>query len=125
MIRGYDDVDYNPPAPVLDVLLSAPGDLDIRVAEVALVDTGADVSVLAVGLASHLGLPLVGTTEVAGVDDQAQFVRVWRVNFDIPGLGRFGAEAVELGSTTIIGRDILNRLSLHLDGPKEQLRSGL
>jgi hypothetical protein len=123
MTRQYDGSDYDPPAPVLDVFLSPPGDPDRCVLALALADTGADISVLAVGLPARLGLPLVGKTEVAGVDDEPRSAPVWRVNVDMSGLGRFDVEAVELGGMTIVGRDILNRLSMRFDGPAELLRS--
>jgi len=46
---------------------------------------------------------------------------LWRVIVDAMFAGRFDVEAIELGSTTILGRDVLNSLSVHLNGPKKQL----
>jgi predicted aspartyl protease len=119
--RAYDGANYDPPAPVLDVFLAPAGDPLTRVWTVALVDTGADISVIGPGIAARLGLPLVGRIQVAGVNDEPEIVPLWRITFDTIFAGRFDVDAIELGRTTIIGRDILNRLLLHFDGPKKML----
>jgi predicted aspartyl protease len=121
MSWSYDNFDYDPPAPVFDVFISAPGDPDTRIASVALLDTGADVSVLAPGLASQLGLPLIGQIQVAGVNERPESASVWATVIETPA-GRFTVEAVEIGTATILGRDVLNRLSLHFDGPNLMVR---
>jgi len=123
MERAYDSASYDPPAPVVDVFFSPPGNPLTRVWALALADTGADISVIGPGIASRLGLPLVGRSQVAGVNEEAEIAPVWRVTVHTTLFGKFDIDVIELGGTTIIGRDILNRVSLHFDGPKTMLRA--
>jgi predicted aspartyl protease len=121
LISEYDSERFDPPAPVVGVLLSAPGDRDLRIAASALVDTGADVSVLGPGIAARLRLPLARYQIVAGVNGVPERVPLWRVAIDVGSRRRFEVEAVELGGETILGRDVLNGLSVHCDGPRRRL----
>jgi predicted aspartyl protease len=87
---------------------------------VALVDTGADFSVLPKGTSSRLGLALARKTFAAGVDGVPRLVSLWHVTFDTP-VGGFQVKAAEWGDVAVIGRDVLNQIVLSLDGPNLQL----
>jgi predicted aspartyl protease len=121
MIQYYDDIRFDPAAPVLDVHISSAGDPSIRIASLALLDTGADVTVLPSGAAHQLGLSLAGSALVTGINAEMEPIQVWRAVIETV-LGRFDVDAVEIGETTILGRDILNQLSLHFDGPRQTVR---
>jgi predicted aspartyl protease len=86
----------------------------------ALVDTGADLSVIPQTLPARLSLPAVGRLAVAGVDGVPHPVPVYAVEFAIDTY-RVIVRAVSLGRTPLIGRDLLNKMKAHLDGPKAVL----
>ncbi len=86
------------------------------VALVALVDTGADLSVLPDGLARSLGLPSIARTTVVGVDGLPWSLSVYAVEMAIDGY-RTILRVISFGSTPLIGRDLLNTLVVHLYGP--------
>lgn len=111
----YDDR-YEPPAPVLPVLISAPnapGGIGVS----ALVDSGADVSVVPADVIRALGLPIVAWTEVRGYDGTSRRTEVHAATMQVEGL-RTIVEVIGLGNEALIGRDVLNQVRIVLDGPK-------
>jgi len=116
---AYDDRFFNPPAPLASVALRNLGD-GKRLPEVLmLLDSGADVTLIPQQAVTLLGAtiePDVGY-EVMGFDGRKSVARV--VNLDLIFLrrvfrGRFLVGNQEWG---IMGRDVLNHVSLLLDGP--------
>ncbi len=105
---------YTPPAPVLPVRIGRPGGLP-EVFLSALVDTGADISVLPQGLPGRLGLPAVDRVTISGVDGLPHPLPVYAAEVAINGY-RTLIRAVSLGTTPLIGRDLLNKLTLRLLG---------
>jgi predicted aspartyl protease len=100
------------------VRLSVPsGDAGIQLA--ALVDTGADVSVMPLAAVQDLSLPVVATTRLAGVAG-ALDASLHAALVEVGGLSRL-AEVVALGEEAILGRDLVNQLVLGLDGPRRLL----
>lgn len=111
----------NPPAPVLPVRVGVPG-AEPAAALLALVDSGADLTVLPEGVPAALGLPAVGQLTVRGVAGSAQ-ATVYAAALEVAGRQRV-VEAVALGGEALLGRNVLNALVLTLDGPAETLRLG-
>jgi len=107
---------YTPPAPVLPVRVGQPGTTPTVLLS-ALVDTGADLSVLPQGLPARLNLPAVGRLPVAGVDGLPRPLPVYAAEVAVNGY-RAAIRVVSLGATPLIGRDLLNRLAVHLRGPE-------
>jgi len=105
--------------PVLDVFL-APSPWDVPVSYRAILDTGADDTVIPRGFGKHLGLPLQGSTKLAGVDRIWYNVDIFRASLTIAGQS-FLTDVREYGPELLIGRDILNQLDLRLDGPNLEL----
>jgi predicted aspartyl protease len=114
-------VDYDPPAPVAMLRLGAP-DSSATVLLRALIDTGADVTVVPAVVARKLRLPLVDHVTVRGVGGRPFRVGVHAASAEVAGL-RCVARVVAFGREPILGRDLLNRLVVRLDGPA--LRSAL
>jgi predicted aspartyl protease len=114
---------YAPAAPILPVRVGRPGALPAVLLS-ALVDTGADVSVLPRGLPARLGLPAVDRVVVAGVDGLRHPLPVYAVEVALNGY-RTAIRAVSLGATPLIGRDLLNRITVHLRGPEAILEVDL
>ncbi|MDR7555588.1 MAG: hypothetical protein QN157_08280 [Armatimonadota bacterium] len=86
----------------------------------ALVDSGADVTVLPDGLPQALRLPQVGEVTVRGVAGTAR-VPVFAAEVEVAG-GRRIAEVVGVGGEVLLGRDLLNQWVVTLDGPRRSLQ---
>lgn len=112
--------EYDPAAPVLPVEIEHPygaGGALIR----ALLDTGSDLTVLPADIVVQLRLPRVGTAAVAGFDGLPQMVTLCAAKIRIAGM-IWLVKAAGYGAEALVGRDVLNRLSLQLNGPRELLR---
>jgi len=81
-----------------------------------LVDTGADCSLIPVSVARALRLPVVDKVSVRGVGAHAIAVDVHAAQVLIAGT-RLVARLMAFEEEALLGRDILNRLKLELDGP--------
>ena len=113
---------YFPPAPILTVRLAVPEEPPRLGPHQALVDTGADGTFVPTAFLEELGAPVVYTTNARphlGVGRH----RVWVYEVDVilDSLRFPGIEVVgdDWGSEIILGRNVLNRLLVLLDGPRE------
>ena len=122
MTRFPYSADYEPPCPVLTLrVASPPGGVGIGL--VAVVDTGADMTLIPEPVARVLGLPVISQIRVVGVTGTAEGADVFAAAIDLAGKSLL-VEVVAFGEETIIGRDLLNRLVLRLDGPGTLLDIG-
>ncbi|MDR7521830.1 MAG: hypothetical protein QN168_05130 [Armatimonadota bacterium] len=112
------DVRRSPPAAVLPVRLGPPR-AEPATAVAALVDSGADLTVLPEGLPLALGLPQVGEVTVRGLTGTAR-VPVFAVEVEAAG-GRRIVEVVGVGGEALLGRDLLNHWMVRLAGPRRSL----
>lgn len=118
----YEASLFDPPAPVARIVLRNP-DAGNAVSDVLLlVDTGADVTLLPQASIQELGVsPLADLRyELMGFDGSRSFASV--VLVDMVFLNRVfrGRYLVTEGECGILGRDILNHVTLLLDGPRLQ-----
>jgi predicted aspartyl protease len=90
----------------------------------ALVDTGADISVLPQGLPERLGLPAVDRVSVTGVNGLSHPLPVYAAQVALNGYRKV-IRAVSLGATPLIGRDVLNNVTIRLRGPEAILEVDL
>ncbi len=108
--------EHQPPCPVLPLRLAAPqGGAGIAV--VALVDTGADLTLIPENLARTLDLPVVSRVRIEGILGAAESVEVLAASVELAGRS-FLTEVVGFGRESIVGRSLINRLVLRLHGPK-------
>jgi predicted aspartyl protease len=114
----YDDRHFSPPAPVViaTVRNAATG---ARVPDVQLlIDTGADVTLLPRTAVDAAAIELLASTyELVGFSGPAISVPAVDAELAFVGHAFRGRFLVTDEAIGILGRDILNRVTLHLDGP--------
>ncbi len=123
MTAKVDSYPYNPhyfpSAPVVTVRL---GSIDGRQASgltPALIDTGADVTLVPFNLLQSIGAQYVGDAVFSGITGDRKIADVYLVTLMV-GLHRVPAVrviALAEDDEVIVGRDILNQLVVTLNGP--------
>jgi len=118
---AYDHMQFEPPAPIAKVTLrhnqSGKTRSDVRM----LIDSGADVTLLPENCVRQLGIDLDSTAKYELMAFDGSITYASAVYVDLLFLhktfkGRFLLTNQAYG---ILGRDILNHLSLLLDGPRD------
>jgi predicted aspartyl protease len=113
---------YTPPAPSLPVTFGLVGERPTFGPYDALVDSGADMTIVPRRLLVQWGIPSRFDARLRGQWDERRMVQLYLVDVQIgdvrlPSVYVAGdPEETEI----ILGRNILNKLPLLLDGPKEQ-----
>jgi hypothetical protein len=114
----YDSTLFSPPAPVALVTLRNPESGMIKVGVAMLLDTGADVTLLPQGIADELGLTHSARSyELVGFENRSSIAHAVRAEMTFLGLTFRGQFLLTEQDSGIIGRNILNLLSINLDGP--------
>lgn len=112
---------YKPPAAVIEVSLAAPGLTETVGPFTALIDTGADTSLVPKSVLLALGAPSLFEAQLRSPWGELHPVVVYLADILI-GAERYpGIEvaADETDTEFILGRNLLNKLSLLLDGPHQ------
>ncbi|MFZ2362691.1 MAG: retroviral-like aspartic protease family protein [Anaerolineae bacterium] len=123
MSHRYLD-DFYPAMPALVLRLGYPGEGMAVGPITALVDTGADGTLIPQPLLDEIGAPLVDSKRIRSHWGEWRQVLVFAVDMGINDLRLPAIEVVgdELGSEIIVGRNVLNRLRLLLDGPRREVQ---
>jgi|LakMenEpi03Aug12_release.lakeMendotaPanAssembly.Ray.scaffolds.fasta_scaffold524992_2 predicted aspartyl protease len=105
---------YAPPAPVANVILRAKSEFNT----VALLDSGADGTMIPHPLLLRIGSKFARTYQMTGVTGQTERVELYFVDIEIDGLKIPGIKAVssQFSNEVILGRDVLNHLIITLNG---------
>jgi predicted aspartyl protease len=113
---------YNPPAPVLEVRVGFPEARLTLGPFMALVDTGADGTIMPQSLLVQINAPLVDKAQLRSHWGEWRTVRLYTVDIGIADLLLPAIEVVrdDWGEEIILGRNVLNRLGLFLDGPRRR-----
>lgn len=111
---------YEPPFPVLEVTIHFDDELTEPLP--ALLDSGADASLVPVTLLDQLGAFEAEQATLRTHLGEALLVQLYLVSIEInhqilPGVYVVGDD---IGNDIILGRDVLNKLPLFLDGPQQQ-----
>lgn len=114
----YDD-SYDPPAPIVPLYLSNASGSDGIIVP-ALVDTGADATVVSEEVAEQLALPVVGYAEISGVGGTAREVALHAALLRLGG-AELMVKVAAFDDECIVGRDLLSRFVTRLDGPNKTL----
>jgi predicted aspartyl protease len=118
-MRRKLDRAFHPPAAVASVRVRAPNGVDSAELDGKL-DTGADVCAVPERLVDELALPPLRTVRASGYGGVSELVTAYRIDVEIDGLRIPRVEAlVTRRHYAIIGRNVLCRLILRVDGPRE------
>ena len=116
---AYDAIWFDPPAPLARVILRNPHNAETISDVPMLLDSGADVTLIPTTFAVQLGLSVDAEEnyELMGFDGSISYAPVVQMEMSVLNKtfrGRFLLIDQEWG---VLGRDILNLLTLLLDGP--------
>lgn len=117
------DQHYFPPAPSIKIRL-APLDESFQVGPlVALVDTGADVSIIPIQHIEPLQLQADNRKYLRSQWGDSRIVDTYRLDVGIGEMRLPFVEVIadEIGEELIVGRNLLNKLNLRLNGPRQFL----
>ncbi|MEW6717480.1 MAG: retroviral-like aspartic protease family protein [Chloroflexota bacterium] len=113
--------DYVPPAPILPVSIAIPDKSPETEEYEALVDTGADATFVPTEMLEELELPIQYMANVRShLGDRLHRVPIHRVDIILFGTIRLPSIEVigdDWGSQIILGRNVLNKLRIYLNGP--------
>lgn len=118
MIQRYSN-EWFPPMPVLEISLGYPGESLSLGPHIAIVDTGADGSLIPIRFVEQLQIPLVDEVRLRSQWGEWRRARIFTVDI---GIGLLCIPAVEVvgderGNEIVLGRNVINKLRLLLDGP--------
>lgn len=113
---------YDPPMPALQVRLGYPAEALTLGPVAAIVDTGADGTLVPQSLIDELRAPFVDNVRVRSHWGEWRNMQLFTVDIGIGSL-RFPAVEVagDQGQEIVLGRNILSQLRLLLDGPAGQM----
>jgi predicted aspartyl protease len=114
---------YIPDAPICSIFLGA-GGRDPNLGPLnALVDTGADISVVPINYLRRVGAQQISDGRARTLWGESRSVSVYVVSMQLDGLrlNAFRVLADDRGDEIVLGRTVLNRLKLLLDGPAAML----
>ena len=117
----YDATHFAPPAPVAPVAVRGLSDGTKVVHAVLLLDTGADATLLPRTCITGLGVePITGLRyELAAFDGSRSFAEVADLALTFLNRTFKGRYLLIEADEGVLGRDVLNHVSLILDGPRK------
>lgn len=109
---------FDPTMPIVEVSVRAVGTSHPASVVTALVDSGADATILPLSVLQQVGARYVRGRVMRGVTGIPENVDTYLVSIQIGPYTVHGIRAVAYGTnmTPIIGRDVLNNLVVTLDG---------
>jgi Aspartyl protease len=116
--QEYDRLNYDPAAPVVEITITNSNISELRVNLVAMIDSGADATMLPIDVLKTIEAKFIETRQMRGITGHSIKVDTYLLTMRIGPFSIFGIEAIALeqNSEAIIGRDTLNQLQVILDG---------
>ena len=124
MTIPFDDHKF-PPAPILPIHLSIPGEPATTNEYDALIDTGSDFTLVPLRYLLDIAAPETRSAYIRGLFSEQQLVTLYLIDIHtsigvLPGYEVIGIDEMDNGfndQEIILGRNVLNRLYLLLNGP--------
>jgi predicted aspartyl protease len=115
----YDRQRYSPPAPIMLIEIDAPGRARSNRTVTALIDSGADATLLPIDMLQEISARAVGYATLVGISDKPHLAEVYIVNILVGPYTLYAVRvlAMPAGSDSVVGRDVLNHLTITLNGP--------
>lgn len=115
------DRSYQPPFPALAVVLKNPEEGLRTTAEEALIDTGSDGTLVPIALLEDILAPILSETRIRSHWGEWRSVQLFLVDIDLGNMTMPSVFVVgdETGDEIVLGRNVLNKLDLALDGPAQ------
>jgi predicted aspartyl protease len=111
-----------PEAPVVNISVGHPNRPPQAITSEAQLDTGADRSVIPLAAVNRLRLRRLRTSQAVVAGGGVIVLAIYEVAISIPGVMDFVLEVYAGDEPHILlGRDVLNALHAHLDGPGRML----
>ena len=120
MITSYSyGAEYLPPAPMLEIGISGINDSHAQLHLVALVDSGADATMIPQKLQRQVKASLVRQQVIRGITGQGALVNLYRIQLYLGAtiVRHMLVVAAPDGVEAILGRDLLNQFVVTLIGP--------
>lgn len=117
-VHSYN-AEYVPPMPVCTIYLGAGGEEPPLGPLEALIDTGADITIVPMTYLRQLGVYPLRQSMARSIWGDRRSVHVYAVSLKLENLYIRALQVLgdEQGDEIVLGRTILNRLHLVLDGP--------
>jgi predicted aspartyl protease len=115
---------YCPPMPALEIRLGYPGESLIQDPLTTIIDTGADGTLVPQSLLDQVGAPFVDNVRVRSHWGEWRNMQMFTIDIGVGALRLLAVEVVgdDRGEEIVLGRNVLNRLRLLLDGPAGQVQ---
>jgi len=119
----YNSKDFQPAMPVVEVALLFRGTEEVATQVLAIVDSGADATLLPIESLRTARARYYRTWQLRGITGQAMPVDLYAVTLRLGPHVIHGIKAVAgvKSDEAILGRDVLNQLDLRLIGPAQEL----
>jgi predicted aspartyl protease len=112
------DKSFNPPAPFVSIAIYRPGEPEVVRSVRAKLDTGADISLLPQAIVHALSLRIVSRILTEAYDGTQTVLNAYETALKVEGVDLGRVEMVTLTHDyALLGRDVLNRFVVTLDGP--------
>lgn len=111
--------DYDPAMPVVDVTLVAPHSGAAVGPKIALVDSGADGTLVPVDLLEQIGAVSIATGRLTWLWKESRPVNIYIVQIKVGPhvLPSVHVAGVPADTDLVLGRNVLNQMTLTLNGP--------
>ena len=117
--QDYDGQSYNPAAPIVEIIITHPTKIGNQDRVMALIDSGADATMLPINILNKVGARFIETRQLRGRAGQQLVGDTYLVSIQLGPFNLHGIHAVALreGFEAVLGRDVLNQLIIVLNGP--------
>lgn len=115
------DLQYDPPAPVVEIHVYTKSNPESMETISLLLDSGADATILPIQLLQKIKAPMTRMGILRGIHGVRKKTRLYRISLRIGNntINRVEAASSETWNQAVLGRDVLNYLVVTLDGPAE------